>query len=90
MPLVPAGAGSPDSIGGLTIENLAPASVDDGAKAPSSRLAQTDPTLLSITSSAAVEVLVKLDYDATAAYEGGISGLAPTSPEVTGRSPMKM
>ncbi len=30
--------------------------------------------------------MVKLDYDAAAAYTGGVDGLAPTSPSVTGKS----
>ncbi|WP_203832005.1 S8 family serine peptidase [Catellatospora citrea] len=54
-------------------------------KTPSSRLAQTDPTLLGRTDTALVPVLVKLDVDAVATYAGGIDGYAATSPRVTGR-----
>jgi hypothetical protein len=55
------------------------------AKSPSGRLAQTDPALLGRTDSTTMSVLVKLDYDATASYAGGVDGLAATSPKVTGR-----
>ncbi|WP_422771410.1 S8 family serine peptidase [Plantactinospora sp. WMMC1484] len=57
----------------------------DVAKAPTSRLAQTDRTLLGRTDAATVPVLVKLDYDPVATYAGNISGLPATSPATTGR-----
>lgn len=53
-------------------------------KAASSRLAETDPDLLARTDATPVRVMIKLDYDAVAAYAGGIDGLAATSPSVTG------
>ena len=54
-------------------------------KAPTSRLAESDPALLRRTDSRPVQVMIKLDYDATATYQGGVEGLAPTSPSVTGQ-----
>ncbi|MEO5986086.1 MAG: S8 family serine peptidase, partial [Candidatus Limnocylindria bacterium] len=56
-----------------------------GAKTRSGALAQTDPALLGRNDATPVPVLIKLDYDAVASYAGGIEGLAPTSPEVTGK-----
>jgi subtilisin family serine protease len=58
----------------------------DAPKSVSGRLAETDPSLLRKTGSELVSVMVKLDYDAIASYAGGIEGLPPTSPTVTGRS----
>jgi subtilase family protein/fibronectin type III domain protein/PA domain-containing protein len=58
----------------------------DVPKSVSGRLAETDPSLLRRTSSELVSVMLKLDYDAIASYAGGIEGLPPTSPTVTGRS----
>ena len=60
--------------------------VVDAPKSVSGKLARTDKSLLGRTSSAPVNVVVKLDYDAIASYTGGIAGLRPTSPSVTGRS----
>ncbi|MGH2386084.1 MAG: S8 family serine peptidase, partial [Candidatus Limnocylindria bacterium] len=57
----------------------------EAAKSQSGQIAQTDPALLERTDSTPVSVFVKLDYDAVASYAGGIEGLAPTSPEVTGK-----
>jgi hypothetical protein len=56
-------------------------------KAPHSRAArtaQTDPALLGRADATLVHVLVKLDYDPVASYEGGVPGLAATSPAKTG------
>src|SRR5262245_66666371 len=47
---------------------LAVSDVVEGAKSASGRAAQTDPGLLELDSSAPVSVMVKLDYDALAAY----------------------
>ena len=69
----------------LTATPLTPASRVDGAKSATSRLAQTDEGLLSQRSTAPINVIVKLDYDALAAYAGQIRGLPATSPSVTGR-----
>jgi hypothetical protein len=54
-------------------------------KSLSARLAQTDQSLLRIKSNKLVNVFVKFDYDGAASYMGGIKGLAPTSPEATGK-----
>src|SRR5262245_17000658 len=53
-------------------------------KAPTSMLAKTDPRLLGRTDGALVRVFIKLDYDSTATYQGGLRGLPATSPLVTG------
>jgi subtilisin family serine protease len=55
------------------------------AKSVSGALAQTDPALLGRTDATPINVVIKYDYDATASYKGGISGLAATSPSVTGK-----
>ena len=56
------------------------------AKSRSGALAETDPALLGRNDTTPVPVFVKLDYDAVASYSGGVEGLAPTSPAVTGKS----
>jgi len=70
----------------LTATGLSPVSRITGAKSITGRLAQTDPTLLGRTDSTPVNVVVKLDYDATASYAGDIEGLEATSPKVTGEA----
>ncbi|MFL5798199.1 MAG: S8 family serine peptidase [Actinomycetota bacterium] len=55
-------------------------------RAPSSRLFSSDPALLRLRGHRRVVVMVKLDYEAVARYAGGLPGLPPTSPDVTGRS----
>lgn len=57
----------------------------DAPKAFTSRIAKSDPALIARTDSAPVTVMVKLDYDAVAAYRGGVAGLAATSPKKTGK-----
>lgn len=57
-----------------------------GAKASTSAVAESDPGLLARTDATPVPVVVKLDYDAIATYQGGRPGLAATSPSVTGRA----
>src|SRR5712691_9682224 len=69
----------------FTATSLAPDSTFVGSKAPTSNIARTDPTLLGRTDSTPINVLIKYDYDATASYEGGVAGLAATSPAVTGK-----
>ncbi|HVK25374.1 MAG TPA: S8 family serine peptidase [Actinokineospora sp.] len=64
---------------------LAPAERVAADKAPTSRLAKTDQSLLGRTDSTLIPVLIKLDYDSVATYAGGVPGLAPTSPSVTGK-----
>ncbi|SEH00223.1 PA domain-containing protein [Nonomuraea solani] len=65
---------------------LTGAELVDGAKSPTGRLARSDPALLRVTSPAPINVVVKLDYDSLAAYQGGLPGLPATSPAVTGRA----
>lgn len=81
-PTASAGATNP---GRFTAKALAPTSTITAAKSASGRLAQSDTSLLARTDSAVVNVMVKLDYDATASYQGDLAGLAATSPSVTGR-----
>ena len=69
----------------LSVMSLSPDSTYSRAKSTSGALAQTDPALLGRTDSTLVNVLIKYDYDATASYGGGVAGLAPTSPSVTGK-----
>ncbi|MPZ96884.1 MAG: S8 family serine peptidase [Propionibacteriales bacterium] len=78
----PAGPAADD----LSATPLEPTDRVAGSKAPSSRLAQTPGSLLRRTDARPTRVMIKLDYDATASYQGGIEGLAPTSPSATGRS----
>ncbi len=55
------------------------------AKSTSGRLAKSDPALLARTDANPVNVMVKVDVDAVAGYEGGVKGLAATSPGKTGK-----
>jgi subtilisin family serine protease len=55
-------------------------------KAPTSRLAKTDPALLGRNDATAINVVIKLDYDSIATYAGGLAGLPATAPAATGRS----
>ena len=64
---------------------IKPGTTIHASKALSSRLAKTDRSLLHLSGTRTVPVIVKLDYDAVASYEGGM-GPAATSPQVTGRS----
>ena len=72
------------SASSFTATALSPESTMTVAKSSSGRLAQTDPSLLDRTDATPINVVVKLDYDATASYKGDIAGLAATSPSVTG------
>jgi hypothetical protein len=89
VPLVVVSGASPGAAapsGDLSVkQSLQPTDRVSAAKAPTSRLAQTDPTLLNRTESTRIPVLVKMDYDPVATYSGGIAGLAATSPGETGR-----
>ncbi|GAA4457898.1 S8 family serine peptidase [Phytohabitans houttuyneae] len=81
-----AGPGVAAPSGDFTVDqNLQPADRVSAAKSPTSRLAQTDPTLLNRAEATRIPVLVKLDYDPVATYGGGVAGLAATSPSETGR-----
>jgi hypothetical protein len=63
----------------------APGQRYEAPKAPASRLARTDESLLGRQDSAMVSVVVKLDYDPVATYDGGVRGYAATNPALTGR-----
>jgi len=52
-------------------------------KAATSRLAQSDPSVLEATGTEPTAVVVKLDYDALATYAGDLPGYEATSPSVT-------
>ena len=78
----PAGARRPTASRATPI---AATKVVQGTKSRTGRIAQTDPALLKRTDAGTVNVVVKLDYDSVAAYEGGVPGLAATSPAVTGK-----
>ena len=80
-----AGAGGSAPTDRFTAAPIAATSVIKGTKSRTGRIAQTDPALLKRTDSGTVNVVVKLDYDSVAAYEGGVPGLAATSPAVTGK-----
>jgi hypothetical protein len=54
-------------------------------KAPTSQLAQSDEALVARTDAASAHVMIKLDFDSVATYQGGVDGLAATSPSVTGK-----
>ncbi len=69
----------------FTATSLTQLGSQSGDKAATSRLAKSDTDLVARTDSARVAVLVKLDYDAIATYAGGVAGIAPTSPSVTGQ-----
>ena len=71
---------------GFTATGLTPSSRFTGFKSSSADLAKSDPALVARTDAAQVAVMIKLDYDATASYAGGIKGLAATSPRVTGKA----
>ena len=86
VPLASAATGPDPS--GLTVGAQQPTLVSQFtvAKSVTGRLAKSDPALLKRTDSAPVSVMVKLDLDSVASYAGGVEGLAPTSPVVTGKS----
>lgn len=72
--------------GPFTATPLSPTSTETGLKSASGVLAKSDPALLRRTDATVIPVMVKLDYDAAASYQGGLPGLPATSPEVTGRT----
>nr|MDT0662639.1 S8 family serine peptidase [Micromonospora sp. DSM 115978] len=80
-----AGPAAAAPAGDLTATALTAKSRETAEKSPTSRLAETDRTLLGRKDSEPVAVLVKLDHDPVATYAGGIAGLAATSPAETGR-----
>lgn len=70
---------------GLTATDLTPSQRIEGFKSASADIARSDPRLLARTDPRRIDVMIKLDYDALASYAGGVAGLAPTSPRITGR-----
>ncbi|HMG41381.1 MAG TPA: S8 family serine peptidase [Acidimicrobiales bacterium] len=64
---------------------LTPTDVVSADKAPTSQLAQSDEALVARTDAASARVMIKLDYDSVATYQGGVDDLAATSPSVTGQ-----
>ncbi|WP_344926095.1 S8 family serine peptidase [Streptosporangium carneum] len=69
-----------------TATPLAGGELVQGAKSQTGKLAESDPALLKSTSGATVNVMVKLDYDSYAAYQGDLDGLPATSPAKTGKA----
>lgn len=82
---LPAAQASSVDRNSLTVREVKPESRITGAKSVSGQAAQSDAKLLARTDSAMVNVVIKLDYDAFAAYQGNLPGLAATSPSVTGK-----
>ena len=78
-------SGAPDRPA-LSGQSLTPAERVQADKAPTSRLAKTDQSLLGRTDTTPVSVMIKLDYDSIATYTGGLRGLDATSPSVTGKA----
>ncbi|GAA1791773.1 S8 family serine peptidase [Luedemannella flava] len=93
MTATPATAGAPSTlVAGPEIDGFQatplgpPHRVRNTGKSLTSRLARTDEKLLNRTDEAPVNVLVKLDYDSVATYQGDVAGLPATSPSVTGQT----
>ena len=78
-------AGGAPPTAGLKASTLAPVHVVQGVKSATGRIARSDPALLGRIDTTPVNVVVKFDYDSVATYDGGLPGLAPTNPSVTGR-----
>ena len=70
----------------FTVRALQVQSSSTAPKSFTARIARSDRAVLEATSSKAVNVMVRLDFDPVASYFGGVSGLAPTSPEATGKA----
>ncbi|WP_433221247.1 S8 family serine peptidase [Dactylosporangium sp. CS-047395] len=84
-PTGPAGA-APAGTGKFSlVKSLTPTGATTSAKTTTSKMAKTDPTLLNRTDSMPISVVVKLDYDSVATYDGNVAGYAATSPSVTGK-----
>jgi len=91
LPLLVMGQASPaaaaPTVGKFSlVKSMASTGSTTSAKTPTSKLAQTDPALLNRTDSTPIAVVVKLDYDSIATYDGNVAGYAATSPSVTGRA----
>lgn len=84
VPLVLAASASAGAAPKFTAQALTPTEQIEVVKAPTSRLAQTDESLLDLTGTAPTPVVVKLDHDPLATYSGEVTGYAATSPAITG------
>jgi subtilisin family serine protease len=71
---------------GLSVKPLTPTSVIQGDKSLSGSIAQSDQQLLNRHDGQIVNVMVKLDVDAVASYQGGVNSLPATSPSITGKA----
>jgi hypothetical protein len=80
------GAGASTSRTLTLDQKIAPSSTVSADKAGTSRLAQTDKSLLNRKDATKIPVMIKLDYDSVATYSGDIRGFAATSPSVTGKA----
>lgn len=80
------GAGASTSRTLTLDQKISPSSTVKADKAGTSRLAQTDKSLLGRKDSTKVPVMIKLDYDSVATYSGDLRGFAATSPSVTGKA----
>ena len=83
LPLLVAGPASPaaaaPTVGKFSLEkSLSPTGSTTSAKTPTSKMAQTDPKLLNRADTAPISVVVKLDYDSVATYDGNVAGYAAT------------
>ncbi len=79
------GAAPTTKAGPLSVVAQPTGQIITATKALTSRLAQSDPAVLHLSGSAATPVMVKLDYDPLATYNGYLAGLPATSPQVTGK-----
>ena len=87
VPLVVVASASPglaQTDSPFSAQALTPTERIEVVKAPTSRLAQTDESLLDLTGSAPTPIVVKLDHDPLATYTGEVTGYRATSPAVTG------
>ena len=84
----PATVAAADPTHGLTLSDatITRGASFEGAKSNSGQLAQSDAKLLARKDSAMVRVMIKVDADSLAAYDGSVPGLAATSPGITGKS----
>ena len=74
-----------NNAGLFTATPLTPDSTYAAGKSLGRNVAQSDPSLLGRTDSTLINVMIKYDYDPTASYTGTVTGLAATSPSVSGK-----
>jgi subtilisin family serine protease len=82
--VVSASPGAAQADSPFTAQALIPYERVEVVKAPTSRLAQTDESLLGLTGSTPTPIVVKLAHDPLATYTGEVDGYRATSPAVTG------